>query len=184
MKLSNPTVAKYSAPEADVDTHQADVDIHQADVDTHQADVEIHQADVDTRQTDVSCLKGTDTSVTAERKGKSGNIPNGSSAVAVGCLGKKRKLPGWLSMGSVDGEREGSKEKKVKGNSVHWRPLYLEECTYHALVMQWLILLSGKTPAVASKPPAKRRARISSDEDVKKSAPTKVPSLAPAQLSA
>lgn len=154
MKLSNPTVAEHGAPEADVDTHlidlthqadvdahlidlthqavvdthQADVDTHQTDVDTYQADVETHQADVDIHQTDDSHLKGTDTSVAAERKGKSGNIQSGSSAVALGCLGKKRKLPGWLSMGSVDGDREESKEKKAKGNSVHRRPLYLEEC--------------------------------------------------------
>lgn len=48
-----------------------------------------------------------------------------------------------------------------------------------------LIFLSGKTPATASKPPAKKRARVSSDDDAKESAPTvaKVHSLGPASQS-
>lgn len=161
VKLSSPSEEERRAPEADTDTrqkvvdthlidltHQADVDIYQADVDKHQADVDIHQADVDIHQADVdihqadseSCLKSLDTSVITEREGKSDNtVESDSSAIVVGCLGKKRRLPGWLSMGSMDGKREedarGSKKRAAKGGSVHMRLVCLVECIKPLVVL-------------------------------------------------
>ena len=128
--------------QTDAETHQKDDDIHQTDAETHQTNADIHQTDVETHQTNadydthlIDLTRQTDadtrqmnvdsrqkspdtvTPVTAESKGNSGNTVQ--SGLVVGSLGKKRKLPGWLSRGSMAGEKEdtqSSKDKKTKGD--------------------------------------------------------------------
>ena len=126
VKPSDQAKKEHGALKADASTtHQTDADIHQTGADIHQsnADCDTHfidltrQTDADTRQVDVDSRQKCPDTVTAVSKGIGGNTVQSGSVV--GSLGKKRKLPGWLSRGSMDGEKEdtrSSKEKRTKGD--------------------------------------------------------------------
>ena len=117
---SSSCVAEPGPSEKGFNPHQAEVESHGPDMDACQPVIDTSEVDGDSYQ------KHADTSVMAEREEKDISTQNDS---AVGCLGKKRRLPVWLSSSGVKEEEEEEskgKKKTAKGASILTRPL--EEC--------------------------------------------------------